>query len=62
MKAFNTTEHYRFFIALSKLVMLGQITEQEKEVLLAKSGLSKMEDNNYKDESGAILRLVFETF
>ncbi len=62
MNSFNTTEHFNFYNALSKLVKLGEISEQEKEILLAKSGLSKIDDNQYKDESGAILTMSHETF
>lgn len=35
--------------------MLEQISTEEMEVLLAKSGLTKIEDNTYRDDSGAIL-------
>ena len=57
MNSFNTTDHFNFYKALSKLVKLGEISEQEKENLLTKSGLLKIDDKQYKDESGAILTM-----
>lgn len=62
MNSFNTTEHFNLFNALSKLVTLGKIKQDEMENLLAKSGLSKIDKNHYKDDSGNILTMSHETF
>lgn len=57
MNSLNTTEHFNLLKSLSKLVKSGKISEKEKENLLIKSGLSKIDDKQYKDESGAILTI-----
>lgn len=55
--SFNTQDHFDLFRALTKLVQLGQISTNEMEDLLTKSGLTKIGDSTYKDESGAILEM-----
>jgi|DEB19_MinimDraft_2_1074335.scaffolds.fasta_scaffold00363_6 hypothetical protein len=62
MNSFNTTEHFNLFKALSKLVTLGKISRDEMENLLTKSGLSRIDKNQYKDDSGNILTIGRETF
>lgn len=58
MDSFNTTEHFNLYKALSKLVKLEKISNDEMEILLAKSGLTKIKDYQYKDDSGAILTMT----
>jgi hypothetical protein len=55
--SFNTQDHFDLFRALKKLVLLGQISTDEMESLLTKSGLTKIGDSTYRDESGAILEM-----
>lgn len=57
MNDFNSTDHFRFYNALGKLVSLGKISTEEMESLLAKSGLTKIGTYTYKDGSGAILKM-----
>jgi hypothetical protein len=57
MDSFNSTEHFELHNALSKLVKLEKISIDEMETLLSKSGLYKIKDNQYKDDSGAILSM-----
>jgi hypothetical protein len=54
---FNSTEHFELHRSLNKLVKLGKLSTEEMEFLLAKSGLTKIEDNTYRDDSGAILTM-----
>ena len=55
--SFNTQDHFDLFRVLSKLVSLGNISTDEMETLLTKSGLTKIGDSTYRDESGAILEM-----
>ena len=55
--SFNTQDHFDLFRALNKLVQLGEISKDEMENLLTKSGLIKIGDSTYKDESDAILKM-----
>jgi len=54
---FNSTEHFELHRSLNKLVKLGKLSTEEMEFLLAKSGLTKIKDNTYRDDSGAILTM-----
>jgi hypothetical protein len=58
MDSFNSTEHFELHRALSKLVKLEKISTDEMEILLSKSGLTKIKDNKYKDDSGSILSMA----
>lgn len=59
MDYFSATEHFKFYHTLSKLVSLGKISSNEMEILLTKSGLTKIEDYpvRYRTEDGAILSM-----
>lgn len=50
-----TAEHFYLYRVLTKMVAFGQITEEEKEALLLKSGLTKIGPYEYKDLAGSIL-------
>lgn len=50
-----TTDYLRLHDILQKMVEFNQITALDREALLNKSGLIKLEDNRWKEPSGAIL-------
>jgi len=50
-----TAEYLRLQGILKQMVDFNQITAQDREALLRKSGLIKLEDNRWKEPSGAIL-------
>jgi len=55
MDYFSSNEHFELHALLSKLVGLEKISVDEMESLLIKSGLTKIDENTYKDDSGSIL-------
>ena len=52
-----TTDYLRLVDILQKMVIANQLTEKEASELLHKSGLIKLEDNRWKEPSGAILTI-----
>ena len=50
-----TIDYLRLQDILQKMVEFNQITALDREALLNKSGLIKLEDNRWKEPSGAIL-------
>jgi hypothetical protein len=50
-----TADYLRLQGILQKMVEFNQITAQDREALLNKSGLIKLKDNRWKESSGAIL-------
>jgi len=50
-----TIEYLRLIKILEKMVIANQLTEKEASELLHKSGLIKLEENRWKEPSGAIL-------
>ena len=52
-----TVDYLRLVDILQKMVIANQLTEKEASELLHKSGLTKLEDNRFKEPSGAILTI-----
>ena len=52
-----TVDYLRLIDILNKMVIANQLTEKEALELLHKSGLIKLEDNRWKEPSGAILTI-----
>ena len=52
-----TTDYLRLLSILQKMVIANQLTEKEASELLHKSGLIKLEENRWKEPSGAILEI-----
>jgi|TARA_B110000908_G_scaffold151169_1_gene185702 hypothetical protein len=52
-----TAEYLRLATILHKMVLNNQITSNEREALLHKSGLIKLEDNRWKEPEGAVLTM-----
>ena len=52
-----TIEYLRLIKILEKMVIANQLTEKEASELLHKSGLIKLEENRWKEPSGAILTI-----
>lgn len=52
-----STEHFQLNRALSKMVSHGLLSNTEREELLHKAKLLKLEDGKWKDSKGAILVL-----
>ena len=52
-----TVDYLRLVDILKKMVIANQLTEKEASELLHKSGLIKLEDNRWKEPSGAILTI-----
>ena len=52
-----TVDYLRLVDILKKMVIANQLTEKEALELLHKSGLIKLEDNRWKEPSGAILTI-----
>lgn len=50
-----TAEYLRLQGILKQMVDFNQITAEDREALLRKSGLIKLEDNRWKEPNGAIL-------
>jgi len=56
-----TAEYFRLATILHKMVLSNQITSIEREALLHKSGLIKLEDNRWKEPDGAILTMDYDS-
>jgi hypothetical protein len=56
-----TAEYFRLATILHKMVLNNQITSIEREALLHKSGLIKLEDNRWKEPEGAILTMDYDS-
>ena len=52
-----TTDYLRLIDISKKMLIANQLTEKEASELLHKSGLTKLEDNRWKEPSGAILTI-----
>lgn len=52
-----TTDYLRLLGILQKMVIANQLTEKQASELLHKSGLIKLEENKWKEPSGAILTI-----
>lgn len=52
---FRTAEQIQLFNLLTKLVDLGKISEMEKEILLAKSGLNKISHKRYNNGKNVVI-------
>lgn len=52
-----TIEYLRLIKILEKMVIANQLTEKEASELLHKSELIKLEENRWKEPSGAILAI-----
>ena len=52
-----TADYLRLQGILQKMVEFNQITAQDREALLNKSGLIKLKENKWKEPSGAILTI-----
>ena len=55
-----TIDFLRLNSVLIKMVRKGQLTNDEREDLLHKSGLIKLEDGRWQEEENAILTLINE--
>jgi len=55
-----TVDFYHLNTVLIKMVRMGQLTNEEREGLLHKSGLIKLEDGRWQESDTAILTLVNE--
>jgi hypothetical protein len=55
-----TVDFYHLNTVLIKMVRMGQLTNEERESLLHKSGLIKLEDGRWQESDTAILTLVNE--
>ena len=52
-----TTDYLRLIDISKKMVIANQLTEKQASELLHKSGLIKLEENKWKEPSGAILTI-----
>ena len=52
-----TVDYLRLVDILKKMVIANQLTEKQASELLHKSGLIKLEENKWKEPSGAILTI-----
>ena len=57
-----TVDYLRLVEILNKMVAANQLTEKEASELLNKSGLIKLENNRWKEPSGAILTFNWNIF
>lgn len=55
-----TTDFFRLNGVLVRMVRNGQLTQGEREELLHKAGLLKLEDGRWKESDTAILTLINE--
>lgn len=55
MDQLTSTEHFKLYNVLNKMVYMGKISKEEMEDLLVKSGLTKIKEGVYKDENGSQL-------
>lgn len=55
-----TTDFFRLNGVLVRMVRNGQLTQSEREELLHKAGLLKLEDGRWKESDTAILTLINE--
>lgn len=55
-----TVDFYHLNTVLIKMVRMGQLTNEEREGLLHKSGLIKLEDGRWQESDTAILTLINE--
>lgn len=53
-----TAEHFQLNIILTKMVLNGSISNEDREELLHKAKLLKLKDGRWKDQEGAILNLL----
>jgi hypothetical protein len=53
-----TIHYFRFNEILVLMVREGKISNFERETLLAKAGLLKLEETKWKQEDGSILSLI----
>ena len=51
-----TVDYLRLVEILNKMVAANKLTEKEASELLNKSGLIKLENNRWKEPSGAVLK------
>jgi|TARA_R100000541_G_scaffold56231_1_gene65515 hypothetical protein len=56
-----TAEYFRLATILHKMVLNNQITSIEREAMLHKSGLIKLEDDKWKEPEGAILTMNYDS-
>ncbi len=56
-----TADYFRLNEILKQMVEANAITSQEREELLHKSGLIKLEDNRWKEPEGAILTMDYDS-
>jgi hypothetical protein len=52
-----TIHYFRLNEVLVKMVQEGKLLNEERETLLVKAGLLKLEDTKWKQEDGSILTL-----
>lgn len=57
MEQLAPVEHFKLHNILYKMVYMGKISKEEMESLLVKSGLTKIEEGVYLDESGSTLTM-----
>jgi len=55
-----TVDFYHLNAVLIKMVRMGQLTNEEREGLLHKSGLIKLEDGRWQESNTSILTLINE--
>lgn len=55
-----TTDFFRLNGILVRMVRNGQLTQSEREELLHKAGLLKLEDGRWKESDTAVLTLINE--
>ena len=53
-----TIHYFRFNEILVMMVREGKLSNEERETLLAKAGLLKLEGTKWKQEDGSILTLI----
>lgn len=57
MEQLVPVEHFNLHKILHKMVCMDKISKEEMESLLAKSGLTKIKEGVYTDESGSTLTM-----
>lgn len=57
MEQLVPVEHFSLHNILHKMVYMDKISKEEMESLLVKSGLTKIKEGVYTDESGSILTM-----
>ncbi len=57
MEQLAPVEHFRLYNVLYKMVCMDKISKEEMESLLIKSGLTKIKEGVYLDESGSELTM-----